>query len=332
MKKKETPSSVDALREGAFTSAQWAFQFTRQGDATGKMVAPSGCFGQVSYYAGKGVKLSVPCSVRSGKPPLAKRGKVGGFSQGARRRMRRFMLEHVPPVGFLTVGVTLTIPGPVQPDDVERDIFKRWAREVQKRGWCAVWRLEVQNRGARHWHVVLSVPAGVHNVAISMLWWDALRKQGEMVFSPPYSTKNGTREYIRVSSLMVLPGAHEHSCVVQSDGSRGAWMRYLSDHATKSKTEQIAVGKGRHWGVVGRNRFVQVFPDHVQQLDETAYYRFLRVYRRLCQSSKKASCVFGRKLGKRPRFGLFGQTVKFSRTETVKRLADWAVSVQDWGG
>lgn len=351
MKKKETPSSVDALREGAFTSAQRAtFQFTRQGDATGKMVAPSDCFGQVSYYAGKGVKLSVPCSV-SGKPPLAKRGKVGGFSQAARRRMRHFLLSHSAPVGWSVCGATFTIPGHVLPDDLERAIWKWFCREVERKGWGMVWRLELQKRGARHFHALCILPDSVSSHNVMVLWHAALRSIGSVSYSEdveplrrqlfkhgrPVLDRLGNpvyRDYRvkSVSSLMAHPGAYEYSCKIESDGGRGAWMRYLSDHATKSKTEQIAVGKGRHWGVVGRARFVSVLPDHVQQLDETAYYRFLRVYRRLCQSSKKASCVFGRKLGKRPRFGLFGQTVKFSRPETVKRLADWAVSVQDWGG
>ena len=221
-----------------------------------KTVSFSGNCRKVTFYSG-GVLLSAGGRYVAGKHQRSKRGEITGWSKSSRRRMRRFMLEHVPPPGYETVGVTLTIPGPVQPDDVERDIFRRWAREVQKRGWCAVWRLEVQKRGARHWHVVLSVPAGVHAVAISMLWWDALRKQGKMVFSPPYTTKNGTWNITSVSSLMALPGAYEHSCNVQANGSRGAWLRYMQDHASKGKQDQIGVAKGRHWG---DNRAQALFP------------------------------------------------------------------------
>lgn len=278
---------------------------------------------KVTFYSG-GVLLSAGGRYAAGKHQRSKRGEITGWSKSSRRRMRRFMLEHVPPAGFETVGVTLTIPGPVQPDAVERDIFGRWAHEVQRRGWCAVWRLEVQSRGARHWHAVLSVPAGIPSVAICALWWDCLKKQGEIVFSPPYSTKNGTCEYSRVSSLMVLPGAYEHSCNVQSDGSRGAWLRYMQDHASKGKQEQIGVAKGRHWGIIGRKLYSLAVPVSTADLSDSEYFRFLRAYQRLCRPSIPAACVFGRRLGYRPSFGCRGETVRFSRPETVLRLVDWA--------
>ncbi len=286
-------------------------------------VSFSGDYRKVAFYEG-GVLLSAGGRCVAGKHQRSKRGIITGWSKSSRRRMRRFMLENVPPAGFKTVGVTLTIPGPVQPDDVERDIFRRWAREVQKRGWCAVWRLEIQKRGARHWHAVLSVPAGVHNVAICAVWWDALKKQGEIVFSPPYSTKNGRLEYSSVSSLMALPGAYEHSCNVQSDGSRGAWLRYMQDHASKGKQDQIGVAKGRHWGIIGRKLYSRAIPVSTVELTDSEYFRFLRAYHRLCRPSFPAPCVFGRRLGYRPSFGCRGDCVRFSRPETVRRLVDWA--------
>lgn len=279
---------------------------------------------KVVFYSG-GVLLSAGGRFVAGKHQRSKRGVITGWSKSSRRRMRRFMLEHVPPSGYETVGITLTIPGPVQPDAVERDIFRRWAREVQKRGWCAVWRLEVQERGARHWHVILSVPAGVHNVAIAKVWWDALKKQGKIVFSPPYTTKNGTIEYISVSSLMALPGAYEHSCNM-SDGSRGAWLRYMQDHASKSKQAQVGVAKGRHWGVIGRKLYSLAVPVSTASLTDSEYFRFLRAYHRLCRPSVPAPCVFGRRLGYRPSFGFRGETVRFSRPDTVLRLVEWARS------
>jgi len=288
-----------------------------------KTVSFSGNCRKVTFYEG-GVLLSAGGRYVAGKHQRSKRGEITGWSKSSRRRMRRFMLEHVPPAGYETFGVTLTIPGPVQPDAVERDIFGRWSLQAQKRGWCAVWRLEVQNRGARHWHVVLSVPAGIPVVAIFMLWWDSLKKQGEIVFSPPYSTKNGTCEYSRVSSLMSLPGAYEHACNVQSNGSRGAWLRYMQDHASKGKQAQIGVSKGRHWGIIGRKLYSLAAPVSTADLSDSEYFRFLRAYQRLCRPSIPASCVFGRRLGYRPSFGCRGESVRFSKPETVLRLVFWA--------
>lgn len=314
MKKEETPPSAGTL-EGGQTSVK-----------NGNRLSSGERFGQVDYYDGKGVVLRSGFVKSAGKPPTnVKRGRVGGFSKSARRRMRQWMLTHSAPDGWSVHGATFTIPGPVLPDDLERSIWKWFCREFQRKGWGMVWRLELQRRGARHFHALCILPNDVPSHNVVFLWWDALRSVGSVTYS------GGCVQ--RVGSLMAHFGALDYSCRMQSDGGgRGAWMRYLADHASKSKECQEAIGKGRHWGVVGRNRFVQVFPDRVEHLDEQAYYRFLRVYRRLCQTSKKASCVFGRKLGYRPKFGLFGNTVKFSRPETVKRLADWAVSVQDWGG
>ena len=308
MRNEETPPSAPTL-EGGQTSVKNESRL-------------SSCerFGQIDYYDGKGVILRALGFVKAaGKPPTnVKRGRVGGFSKSARRRMRQWMLTHSAPDGWSVHGATFTIPGPVLPDDLERFIWKWFCREFQRKGWGMIWRLELQRRGARHFHALCILPDDVSSHNVVFLWWDALRSIGSVTY-PGESVQY-------VGSLMAHFGALDYSCQMQSDGGRGAWMRYLADHASKSKECQEAVGKGRHWGVVGRNRFVQVFPDRVQQLDERSYFKFLRVYRRLCQTSKKSSCVFGRKLGYRPKFGLFGNTVKFSRPEVIFRLVEWATS------
>jgi hypothetical protein len=51
-------------------------------------------------------------------------------------------------------------------------------------------------------------------------------------------------------------GAADHAArVAVCDDWTGARIRYLHDHASKAKLEQVAVGWGRHWGVIGRGRF-----------------------------------------------------------------------------
>ena len=77
----------------------------------------------------------------------------------------------------------------MQPDDVERDIFVRWAREVQKRGWCAVWRLEVQSAvpgiGMSSSPSLLASIMSIFALFGGML----LKNKGKWSFPPPYSTK-----------------------------------------------------------------------------------------------------------------------------------------------
>lgn len=231
MKKKKPPSA--GTLEGGQTSVK-----------NGNRLSSGERFGQVDYYDGKGVVLRASGFVKSaGKPPTnVKRGRVGGFSKSARRRMRQWMLTHSAPDGWSVHGATFTIPGPVLPDDLERSIWKWFCREFQRKGWGMVWRLELQRRGARHFHALCILPNDVPSHNVVFLWWDALRSVGAVTYS-------GECVH-RVSSLMAHFGALDYSCRMQSDGGgRGAWMRYLADHASKSKECQEAIGKGRHWGL-----------------------------------------------------------------------------------
>ena len=98
----------------------------------------------------------------------------------------------------------------------------------------------------------------------------------------------------------------------------------MQDHASKGKQDQIGVAKGRHWGIIGRKLYSRAVPVSTAELSDSEYFRFLRAYQRLCRPSFPAPCVFGRRLGYRPSFGCRGESVRFSRPETVLRLVDWA--------
>ena len=141
--------------------------------------------------------------------------------------------------------------------------------------------------------------------------------------------------------LSKWPGAWMYSIDVQGDGGRGAWLRYLQDHATKAKQEQIAQGFGRHWGVVGRAHFAEQEPDGEMVFScRESYFRFWRAYHRLTQpvisyrlrrentGAKFASRIFdGRSLGWSSSRGIYGTSVWFSKAATVQRLWEWAESL-----
>jgi hypothetical protein len=276
---------------------------------------------KINYYA-SGVKLCAGGRFVAGKHKRALRGEIKGWSKASRNRMRRFMLEYAPPEGWKTYGVTLTIPGPTMPDDKEKAIFAWWAREVERKGWACVWRLEVQTRGSRHWHCIASLPPDRLPYEINLLWWAALDSIGPQDFNPPHVV--GSMEISHIKRLSNLPGADRRSCDVQKDGGSGAWKRYLQDHASKAKQEQTAGSKGRQWGIVGRKLYSPQLPYKTDTLTDSQYYFFLRMYQRLCTPSRPAACVFGRKLGYRPSVGRRGESVRFSRSDTVDRISRYA--------
>lgn len=341
------------------------------------------------------------------KPP--KRGEIKGWSSSSRKRMREWMLTHQGAEGFRTFGLTLTVPGPPLEPDRARWLWNHFAKHcIVRGGMGAVWRIEVQKRGAVHWHCLLVAPKwwSLRNLkrrmteewlnALDLLppWWvwrrceesdpvtpgtvrhiilpgtpcsvsfDVARERPPASMLPQVPARlkeaadhvNGRRVLVgqhavfcerveeahRMARLSEWPGVREHAVDVQIDGGRGAWLRYLQDHATKAKQEQIAQGFGRHWGVVGRGCFVETKPEgEMVFTSEHSYSRFWRAYHRLTRpvsswrvrreqtGEKYAGRIFGgRSLGWSSSRGVYGVSVWFSRPETVQRLWEWAESVK----
>lgn len=280
----------------------------------------------VIFYA-QGVQLRAPSSAVAGAHKRAKRGEVTGWSRASRRRMRRFLLENEPPAQWTTSGVTLTIPGPVLPDDAEKAIFSHFSKNVLLAGWCMVWRLELQGRGARHWHGIISAPLPYRQLCCktSCLWHAALDSIGPRTYDPPAEV--GDMIISGINHLSMWPGADRRACQSEEGGGSGSWYRYICDHASKSKQEQVAAAKGRHWGIVGRSHFRPATPQETASLSDTEFFRFLRAFQRLTRPSVKAACIFGRKLGWRSSRGSRGISEWFSRPDTVRRLVVWARSL-----
>lgn len=285
-------------------------------------------------------------SPRRGKRMVGggRRGKVEGWSKASRRRMREWMLTRYVPDAHL-VGGNFTIPGLPMPAYPEQKKLWVWfCREVERRGWGMVWRMEVQARGALHWHSLIYIPKTcvldwrAPRVEVKVLWETAIRECLEKPFrpDPPIKTfrcrNNQTGkvyfdEWIEFGSRMSIPGASAHAAHCD-DGTEchGAWLRYLQDHSSKTKQEQIAVGMGRHWGVVGRKRFVVGQQVEGYDLSPRQYFRFLRAFQRLCTPSFKVEGKpFGRKLGDRVKRGRIGNAVWFSRSDTIRRIVEWAI-------
>lgn len=287
---------------------------------------------QVQSFDGVGGTMKAP-SYKVVSPPseqflAAKRGKIKGFSKHSRRRFRLLLLQNRPPENWEVFGCTYTVPGPPLSYEESRAVWKKYCESLKRLPLVLIWRMELQERGAIHWHAIM------YTAPFDDPAWGFCGKDhpfcgmGFSRFAKALDRVSGEVEWKDQKCLRSeLAGASHHMVDMQHQDYHhvnGAWLRYLQDHASKSKTAQVAVGAGRHWGVVNRKYLHEIEPDESMSLTPLEYNRFLRVYQRLCTPRFSAACVFGRRLGFRPRFGRTGTTVRFSRPETVKRIAVWA--------
>ena len=327
--KKEAPAQTGAIRdelrkqhESSKRAEEVNHRYSRhvlQNARAGRYRDPDTDLPSVSIYR-QGMMLHRP--VKGVKPPNSggKRDVIIGWSMKSRRRMREYMLTHCAPEGWLTIGPTFTIPGPVMPPREAAKLFADFSLQVYKHGWGMIWRVEVQQRGALHWHALLIGPKESHPNDVSMLWADCLRSLPAL---PEYQTGKVTYQNI---SRAALPGADIRACVIpQGDAKRGAWLRYLQDHTTKAKQEQIPESIGRHWGVVGRKRFVQDDPIIKVGLTDRQYAKALRAFQRLWTPSRpNPAAPFGRSLSYSPTRGRRGHAVAFTNPITSARISEWA--------
>jgi hypothetical protein len=184
-----------------------------------------------------------------------------------------------------------------------------------------IWRAEVQQRGALHWHLIVSLPPSesVYRV-IGERWFTAIEGLGEV---HNYTMKNGT-VVSYASSRMALSGALERCVNIQPEQENDSWWRYLCDHASKSKQEQIGKDIGRHWGIVGRGFAVPSISLEVCELTYKENFTLRRCLRRLCTPRlPDPSDPFGFSLGYAPKTSVYGRQDRFGHVKAVSRLISW---------
>jgi len=277
----------------------------------------------VDTYGCKGVSLKASnkwCPNPTGKGG-GRRGSVGKFSKASRRRMREAML-HLDIPGGVFCGATLTIPVDNPSLSDSKRLWHRFSKAVQRRSWGMIWRVEQQQRGALHWHCIIG--SKIEDITDGRDVPEEFRDLAAELFS---LSIDALWNHCLVKSDMQTPAGFHHSCDVScGGGDRSEWLRYLQDHASKSKDVQEIDGMGRHWGIVGRDRFVWSTPTDTQGLNRQEWWVFLRALQRLSTPRRKAACVFGSKLGYRNQRGRWGSSVWFSRAATIKRLVEYARS------
>ena len=280
----------------------------------------------------KGVMTSAPHHVPPGVLPDhlrdSKRGTIKGWSSGSRKRMREFLLLHGPSEGSDLFGVTLTVPGSVPPTEAEKEqLWKSVVQKLRRSFVGAVWRLELQRRGACHWHLLCVVPSSWVPVGMprgcgaDFAYWMRYAWR-ESLNQLPESTQE-TRGGVLTCVRGVMDGAEEHACDVQPDRGGVRWLQYLQDHCSKRKQEQVALS-GRHWGIVNRSAFADV-PGRLLDLPFNSWVSFYRILRRWSRPTVKAACPFGSRRGWKTSRGSRGSSVWFGSVPAFSRAADWSL-------
>lgn len=288
----------------------------------------------------KGVK-TVGRSGRVGLPPGAggRRGKIKGWSSSSRRRFRDWLLKHEADSEIF--AVTLTVPGDVVTPDQWRSLFDAFSKFLSKKGVGAVWRLETQKRGQPHLHMIVTAP---ESLAVSgdiedrlncvYAWFQSCWFKYIDRFLPPcegrIKTGSGSSDSGYGIPRSALMGADRHAVDVEADTGKTLWWRYLCDHTSKSKQEQVFGWDGfRHWGVVcEKRRFREIEPESWRVPRDA----FVKVYRWLRASSRRRirdnRCVFGSRLAVSPRRHSGGSAVWFGITaDVIERLMDYALAL-----
>ena len=187
----------------------------------------------VSVYE-TGSSMSVKRSLYSGASkggPGGIRGSIKAYSRASRRRLLRKVAQLDR--GVSPLFVTLTYPNayPSDPEEWKRHLNSVWAKKLRRRHPKSgfIWRLEFQQRGAPHFHLLLyGVEEALRDFQtwLSRSWYD--------------SVASGDEKHLRAGTN-----------AIQTTPGKGT-MVYMAKEVGKTK-QAIAAdypeGIGRWWGV-----------------------------------------------------------------------------------
>lgn len=226
------------------------------------------CAGGSLFKTSKGGRLE-------GQKGGAKRGAIKGFSYGSRRRLMttvaKVRLDAELPL-FVTLTYPDTFPEPKESKEHLMMFEKRLLRAFEEAG--AIWKLEPQERGAPHYHL--------------MLWGVALETAQRLIPTIWYQVAGG--------------GDPKHLAWHRGECGRGnvncaqpvrSW-RGVRSYASKylGKTFEVAGwGKkwtGRYWGIIRRKNipFGEMKKAHVEYAQAVKMMRYQRRFARLKRSGR----------------------------------------------
>ena len=125
-------------------------------------------------FQGHLVKVSLKGGVPKAVP--AKRGNITGFSDQSRSRLLEKFARFKRPAH--TTFITLTYPAEFPSPDAAKDNLRAFLERLRRREDCArtsgVWRIELQERGAPHFHILLFDLPWIAKEEIQKMWGEII--------------------------------------------------------------------------------------------------------------------------------------------------------------
>ncbi len=195
-------------------------------------------------------------------PRNGKREAITQFTAKSRKALLRLMASLVIKEGKLPLFITLTYPRQwvAEPEAWKRhlDLFGQWIRYHHKTA-SIVWKLEPQERGAPHYHLMVFGVPFLPAQRVAHRWFD-------IVGSGDSDHRMAGTETRRVSSINGV-------------------MRYASKNYMGKECHGFGSNVGRFWGVIGR-KYLPISPTAELELSEVAHARLRRVIRKWWKSKQ----------------------------------------------
>lgn len=200
-------------------------------------MSPDGCHIEAQ---GQLFKVSV-----SGLPPVGggKRGKVAGFSADSRKRLLEKLARLRGDRRHMPIFVTLTYPDMVS-CDVARKNLRAWLKRCKRRfpGFGAVWRLELQQRGVPHFHLLVYGVKFLPAEWIRETWRAVIGYEGPHTLQVNVKRPKGWRAVLSyVSKYLGKPQSSHEMAQAVGEGAEGPFLDYGT---------YLSALLGRVWGVV----------------------------------------------------------------------------------
>lgn len=190
------------------------------------------------------------------------RGEIKGLSPAAAARCREFVVTHDIPEAFLVSATGTTAVG--RSPEEWRQVMRKYKQRLGRAGVSAVWRVELQKRGAPHVHLLLWIPKDLPK-------WRRVIQEGWLECIGATFQDDG-------EVVGLKPGEFDHAFQYE-EGVGAGWVAYLASHSSKHKKEQLG-WLGKQWGVWGQDRFQRAEPLDTEGLDGVQLAKLKRGLRR----------------------------------------------------
>jgi len=227
------------------------------------------------------------------------RGNISGFSPGAARRLREFvMIFDVS--GSVKCNMTLTIPEVMSPAFYYESLM-RFRQRLNYHKIPGVYRVELQRRKVPHLHAIFYLSSPGEAEKIKIAWLESIKT------SHKWADKRAVKWRFDDSKENIN------------------WILYACLHSGKNKRVQLG-WKGKQWGVWNRSMFQAIAPE-VYYLSRENYCRLVRIINGWQKSKRKGK--------RRKNYAKVSFMGNFSRiglsSEIVKRIVDFITTPPSQG-